>query len=228
MTSRRAHQLKILQDVDALHALAVASAALVVSGGLVYVGYLLHVTRVAHRSPTLPLASANRVAVLVFGKRCKDGQADADFKARIARAGQLASSGHTRQLLLLGGGPAPTEAEVAARELQALGLPEHVRVLLEHDSRDTLQNLRNARQLLSDDESTPAVLLSSRYHLARCALFARNLGISHQLCAAEDQLAWRLPTCMRLLSEAAYLMWVDIGMRWARLIGHRRMLAKIS
>ncbi|MGQ0801523.1 MAG: YdcF family protein [Pseudomarimonas sp.] len=228
MTTRRAHQLKILQDVDALHALAVASAALVVSGGLLYVGYLVHVTRVARRSPTLPLASASGAAVLVFGKRCKNGEADADFKARIARARHLASNGHTQQLLLLGGGPSPTEAEVAARELRALGLPDHVRVMLEHDSRDTLQNLRNARQLLGDAENTPAVLLSSRYHLARCGLFARNLGISHQLCAAEDQLGWRLPTCLRLLSEAAYLMWVDIGMRWARLIGHRRMLAKIS
>ncbi len=228
MTSRRAHQLTILQDIDALHALAVASVALLMSGGLLYVGYLVHVTRVAWRSSTLPLAGNSEMAVLVFGKRCKDGQVDPDFKARIARAGQLASSGHTRQLLLLGGGPAPTEAQVAARELQALGLPEHVRVLLEHDSRDTLQNLRNARQLLSDDESTPTVLLSSRYHLARCALFARNLGITHQLCAAEDRLGWRAQTGFRLLSEAAYLMWVDIGMRWARLIGHRRMLAKIS
>ena len=103
-----------------------------------------------------------------------------------------------------------------------------VRVRLEHDSRDTLQNLRNARQLLSADESTPAVLLSSRYHLARCALFARSLGISHQLCAAEDQLGWSVSNGLRLLSEAAYMMWVDVGARWARLIGHRRMLARIS
>lgn len=228
MATRRAHQLKILQDADALHALAVATAAFLMSGGMLYLGYLVHVIRVARRSPTLPLASTTGAVVLVFGKRCKDGQADADFKARIVRAAQLASSGHTQQLLLLGGGPTPTEAEVAARELQALGLPDHVRVRLEHDSRDTLQNLRNARQLLSADESTPAVLLSSRYHLARCALFARSLGISHQLCAAEDQLGWSVSNGLRLLSEAAYMMWVDVGARWARLIGHRRMLAKIS
>lgn len=233
MTSRRAHQLKILQDVDALHALAVASVALVASGGLLYVGYLVHVTRIAYRSPTLPPASNIATAVLVFGKRCKHGQPDADFRARITRATQLASGGHTQHLLLLGGGPAPTEAEVAARELLAAGLPASVQLLLEHKSRDTLQNLRNARLLLSTGEMdggdhAPAVLLSSRYHLARCALFARNLGINHQLCAAEDRLGWRVQTGFRLLSEAAYLMWLDIGMRWARLIGHRRMLAKIS
>ena len=32
---------------------------------------------------------------------------------------------------------------------------------------------------------------------------------------------------LRLLGEAAYVMWVDVGARWARLIGHRRMLAKL-
>jgi len=26
---------------------------------------------------------------------------------------------------------------------------------------------------------------------------------------------------------ASYLMWIDLGMRWADLIGHRRMAARI-
>jgi hypothetical protein len=31
-----------------------------------------------------------------------------------------------------------------------------------------------------------------------------------------------------MLLEAGYMHWVDISRRWARLIGHRRMLAKVS
>jgi hypothetical protein len=31
-----------------------------------------------------------------------------------------------------------------------------------------------------------------------------------------------------LLLEASYLMWIDLGLRWAQLIGHRRMAARIS
>lgn len=238
MTSRRAHQLAILRDTDALHALAIAGGALLISGGLLYVAYLLHVWRVARSTPATPPADSPGGAVLLFGKRCRDGRADRDFMCRILRAHALATAGQARTLLLLGGGPSPTEAEVAQRALQAAGLPASVQVILEHNSRDTLQNLRNARRLLSlqpaqadrADASAgpPAVLLSSRYHLARCALFARNLGIPHHLCAAEPHWSLTLPTLGRLLSEAGYLMWIDVGARWARLIGHQRMLAKVS
>jgi hypothetical protein len=31
-----------------------------------------------------------------------------------------------------------------------------------------------------------------------------------------------------MLMEAGYLMWIDIGMRWAALTGNRRMAARIS
>lgn len=227
MSSRRAHQISILRDIDALHALAVANAALLLSGGLLFVMYFIHVWRVARRSSVSP-PLAEGCTVLVFGKRCADGQPDADFRLRIGRAHALALSGCTREFLLLGGGPTPTEAEVAAREMRVAGLPEGVRLTLEHDSRDTLQNLRNARDLLAARGEIRVVLLSSRYHLARCAMFARNLGIPHQLCAAETRLVWTSGAALRLLSETLYMLWVDIGARWARLIGHQRMLAKIS
>lgn len=227
MTSRRAHQISILRDMDALHALVVANAALLLSGGLLFIVYFVHVWRVARRSAESP-SLAEGCAVLLFGKRCANGQPDADFRMRIIRAHALARSGCAREFLLLGGGPTPTEAEVAARELRAAGLPDDVRLILEHDSRDTLQNLRNARDLLAARGEMRVILLSNRYHLARCAMFARNLGMPHQLCAAEPKLVWTSGTALRLLSETIYMLWVDIGTRWARLIGHQRMLAKIS
>ena len=59
---------------------------------------------------------------------------------------------------------------------------------LESESRDTLQNLRNARVMLGEGMRSRVTLLSSRYHLARCALFARQLGYDWELCAAEPRL----------------------------------------
>ena len=97
--------------------------------------------------------------------------------------------------------------------------------MLEDQSRDTLQNLRHARDLLAGD-GIDLILLSNRYHLARCLFFAECLGLSGRPCAAESVWSWTAGG--KLLVEAAYLMWVDIGRRWARLIGHRRMLAKVS
>ncbi len=138
-------------------------------------------------------------------------------------------------MLLLGGGPAgmPTEADLAREGLLARGIASDAPLLLESASRDTLQNLRNARDLLASGLDAGAsrmrvVLLSSRYHLARCALFARQLGLDAELCAAEARLSLSLPMLWRIAAEAGYVGLADIGTRWARLIGHRRMLARVS
>jgi uncharacterized SAM-binding protein YcdF (DUF218 family) len=227
MSIRARHRRAILRDVDVLHALAVASLALLGSGGLLYLWYLRQVRRVARSAPVEPALNDAR-AILVFGKHSRDGRPDTDFRHRIERARALAHARHDLPVLLLGGGSGPTEAEIAARELRAGALPPGCELVLEHESRDTLQNLRHARDLLQARGAGPAVLVSSRYHLARCALFARNLRLEHRLCAAEGATPRGLRHWWPQLGEAAYLMWCDVGHRWARLIGHRRMIAKLS
>jgi len=218
MSARRAHRQRLLLDHDALHALLVAFVVLVASAGLVWVAYLWHAVRVARRAGTQA-----RGALLVFGKHCIDGQPDADFQARLLRAHALAAGGRVTRVLLLGGGDEPTEAAVAARELRAWDWPESVPLVLEDQSRDTLENLRHAHGLLGD-AGEPVWLLSNRYHLARCALLAECVGLQYALCAAEE--VWRFTP--KVLLEAALMMWIDLGRRWARLIRHRRMLAKLG
>lgn len=218
MSARRLHRQRLLCDRDVLHTLLVTCAVLVGSGGLVYLAYLWRTVRVATRA-----GITARGAVLVFGKHCIDGQPDSDFRARLKRVHALAKAGHASRVLLLGGGDQPSEAAVAARELRALGWPENVPLVLEDQSCNTFENLRHARALLGDADD-PAWLLSNRYHLARCALLAQCMALDHRLCAAED--AWHFTP--KILTEAALLMWTDVGRRWARLIRHQRMLAKLS
>ena len=227
MPTRSHHRRAILRDLDVLHALAVGSLALLASGGLLFLWYLRRVWRVAREASVLPPLEA-AAAILVFGKHCPDGEPDAEFLARIERARHLAHARRGVPLLLLGGGLAPTEADVAARVLRAGPLPAACVLVLEHESRDTLQNLRHARTLLQQRGVADVVLVSSRYHLARCALFAQCLRMPHRLCAAEDALDRGPAAWGRLLLEAVYLMWLDLGRRWAHLIGHRRMIAKLS
>jgi uncharacterized SAM-binding protein YcdF (DUF218 family) len=228
MSHRHAHRLRILRDTDALHGLAVASLAVVLSGGLLYVYYAVRVWKIARGTPAWPeFEPGQPVRVLLFGKRCDQGEPDADFARRISRALALAGRYPELELLLLGGGPQPTEAQVAERSLRAGGLPDSTRLAREEQSRDTLENLRHARALLASGEGE-VLLLSSRYHLARCSLFAGWLGIPHRLCAAEE--VWR-PTARergRLALEAGYYLWVDVARRWAGLIGHTRMRLKVS
>ena len=240
MASRIAHQLRLFSDRDVLHTLAVAGAACVLSAGLVYVGYFVHVLRIARSAPCDPFGDAVRDAVddptgsgcvLLFGKHAPGGRIDRDFDARLARAATLWHRRPARRVLLLGGGPpgAPSEAEIARIALHARGIASDAPLLLESQSHDTLQNLRNARDLLRTAAHRGRVtLLSNRYHLARCALFARQLGLDAEVCAAETEWRWQPSALWRVAGEAAYVCWTDLGTRWARLIGNRRMLARVT
>ena len=228
MATRAVHWLHLIGDRDALHTGLVAAAACVFSGGLVYLGYLVHVLRVARSAPCRP---ERRQCLLLFGKHAPQGRIDADFQGRLDRAMTLWREQPMLTVVLLGGGAAgePSEAEVARRELLMRGIGTDAPLQLEARSRDTLQNLRNARDLLRTSTTLPHVtLLSNRYHLARCALFARQLGFQWELCAAEPQLRWNARTMLRIALEAGYVCWTDLGTRWARLIGHRRMLARVT
>ncbi len=227
MSTRIRHRLSLAIDRDVLHAGAVALGACVLSAGLVYLRYFVHVWRIARSAPCAPERGD---CVLLFGKNAPRGRIDRDFAARLDRAVSLWRAAASRRFVLLGGGARgePSEAEVARDALYARGLARDVPLQLESQSRDTLQNLRNARALLGDGVRVRVTLLSNRYHLARCALFARQLGFDWELCAAEARLRLGPRTLWRLAGEAAYVCWIDLGTRWARLIRNQRMLARVS
>jgi uncharacterized SAM-binding protein YcdF (DUF218 family) len=228
MGSRFLHRLNLFSDRDVLHAGVVTGLACIASAGLVYLGYFVHVWRVAR---TAPIETGQGDCLLLFGKHAPRGEPDREFDQRLDRAAALWRSRVPRQVVLLGGGPpgVASEAEVARNGLLARGLVEDSPWLLEAQSRDTLQNLRNARDLLAAlDDRGRVVLLSSRYHLARCMLLARQLGLDADPVAAEAKLHHGPRMLLRLAGEAGYVCLSDIGTRWARLIGSRRMLERIT
>ncbi|MFC4727756.1 YdcF family protein [Coralloluteibacterium thermophilus] len=214
------------RHLDIAHSLAVAALATLVTGGLLYLGYLLRALRTAWRAPL----HAEGDVVLVFGKRLRDGRPDADFRERLARALALVEAQPGRTLVLMGGGPPEArEADVGHAALIEMGLHESAVVLREAESLDTLENLRNARALMTQAGLRPrALLLSNRYHLARCVALAESLGFEAVPVAADERFRWHPRALLRLCGEAGYLCWLDLGGRWARLIGHRRMLARIT
>jgi uncharacterized SAM-binding protein YcdF (DUF218 family) len=215
-----------LRDPDVWHAALVAIVLLVASLGVLWFIYLY---RVWQRARSASSQAPGQHCLLVFGKRLVDGAAHADLHARIARAHALIMQGSVHTLVLLGGGVGDerSEAGVASALLSALGLPASFALLLEESSGDTLENLRHARLLLANRHAGSVVLLSNRYHLARCSFLATSVGMEHTLCAAEDR--WRLHArhCLILIKEASLYLWLDAGIRWARWTGHRRMLSKL-
>ncbi|HEX5305154.1 MAG TPA: YdcF family protein [Dyella sp.] len=222
---------RYLADLDVWHAALVSVLALGLSGGLVFVGYLAHVVRLAWRSPLRPPAP---MVVLVFGRRLEHDEPEADYRQRLRRALALAREALAERLLLLGGASGSSISEAAAghRWLLREGLPGEVAVQLDHESTDSLENLRQARGLLRGDDASvvlpPVALVTSRYHLARCQLLARRLGFASVPIAAEARLQLTPRALRLLLLESAYVMWIDLGVRWAKLIGHTRMAARIG
>ena len=223
--------MRYLRDRDIQHAAVVTVLALLLSAGLVWLGYLIHVWWVAVRSP---LAPPRRMIVLVFGRRLERGAPEHDYQLRLSRVLTLTQQQQTDHVLLLGGcsgDDSCSEAAAGHAWLQQHGLSATVSVELEQESVDSLENLRQARRLLlshADGTALPPVaLVTSRYHLARCLLLARRLGLTALPVAAEPALPWHGRYVGLLLIESGYLMWIDLGLRWAQLIGHRRMRDRI-
>jgi vancomycin permeability regulator SanA len=124
--------LRYLRDRDVLHAAVVTVLALLLSAGLVWLAYLIHVCRIAARSPLVP---PRRMIALVFGRRLERDVPEHDYRQRLRRALSLAQTRQTDHLLLLGGfsGGRGSEASAGHAWLQQHGLPGDVWVELEQD-----------------------------------------------------------------------------------------------
>lgn len=217
---------RYLPDCDVWHSLAVTALACALTGGVLYLIYLVRVVRIALSAPCLP--DDDRM-LLVFGRKLDaDGQPEADYVARLQRALELIAQRHVTRIMLLGGasGVRLSEAAAGLEWLHAHGLPADVEVMLEQASIDSLENLRHARSLLGAP-LPPVALVSSRYHLARCLALARALGFSATVCAAEPRWHWSWRAARRIALEAGYLMWLQTGAAWGRLIRNQRMLERV-
>ncbi len=95
-------------------------------------------------------------------------------------AGALAADDGDTTFLLTGGGrrPGPPEAEVMAGLLAEAGVPAD-RMILETESRDTLESAVNCARLLAEQASPgdDLVVCTSGYHQPRCVLLLRMLGL---------------------------------------------------
>ncbi|MGR8935462.1 MAG: YdcF family protein [Gammaproteobacteria bacterium] len=214
------HDLNPKKDHDALLVLIISLLLMPLTLGLFYLGLLLVVMHKAAKTPAkTPYRSAT---YLVFGKKLRRDRPDAEYRARLDRLLQCGF----QHAILMGGqtGGAISEAQAGCDYLLARGLDRHC-MHLETDSQNTLENLKNARQLLTRQN---AVIISNRYHLARCSALASSLGIEHQLCAAENSFRCHPTILLKCLLETFYLHWFYSGKGWALLTRNRRMLSKLS
>ncbi len=203
---------------DGFAMLALSCGVIVASLGLALLAALLSVVWRAWRtSCTAPPARH----AIVLGLRLEPGGLPTRrYCARLDRARHLPVD----TIILLGGQTRPdTPSESAAGRAWLIGQGESpARIAIEERSRHTLENLRCYR---ADHAGAPAILVTSRFHLARAATMARAIGLTLVPCAAE---ARRTIPPGQAVKEAFLLTWFVVGSSFARWSGNARMLARVS
>ena len=222
------HQAKTI-DWDGIFTLALTILIGLVGFGLPFVMAAVWVMAIGLYTKTGPATDA----MVVFGKRLVHDLPDADYRARLHTAVELAAARPGSRIIILGGrtGSARlTEAAAGERLIRGLGGTHELPITLEQASGDTLTNLRNVRELLTGlAPQEPLTLISNRYHLARVGQMAASLGVKHHLCPAEGiACALRTTPTYRWLLEGFYIAWFATGKLWARLTRNRRMLARVT
>lgn len=212
---------------DGWFTLLLSTAIIIISGGLTLIWQGSVVLRHAYRS-TSELHDRIEL-ILVPGMQLVHDMPSYDYRLRLQRAYALYRR-HGAPLLLMGGHTGNnliTEALAGRQSLLKEGVTADA-MMLEDSSRNTLENLRNAREQLRSVNIKRIALVSNRYHLARCKALASGLGMTPQLCAAEGVNRLPLKLWPRLLLEAYYLHWYHTGKIWSRLTRNRHNLARIS
>ena len=171
-------------------------------------------------------------AVLILGRELVGDRPTAIFRARLEHGAALWREGWAPEIFVSGGmtGSASRSEAAAGREhLIGLGLPAGA-IRIEEGSRHTLENLYNVREALRRHGLGRLLLVSDPLHLARAETLARGLSIdcSCSPAAAAGPLRGSVGWWLRAVREAFLLHWYHVGLAWSRLLGSRRMLARVT
>lgn len=213
--------------IGGFRTLSLAMAVMLATGGVSWVWCCIRVIATAITTPT----NTPSQDLVVFGHRLRDDTVSRRFAERLDRALALHGLYPARRILLLGGvtgGASRSEADAGRIYLREHGAPSAV-IAIEDRSRHTLENLREARDLLClepDDE--PPVFVTSRHHLARTAAMAKGLRLEHRLCAAEERFQPSILALMSVFQEAFFLHSYWVGRRWSEWTGAKSNLDRIT
>jgi uncharacterized SAM-binding protein YcdF (DUF218 family) len=162
-------------------------------------------------------------AIVVLGAALgAGGGPGAAIRRRVAEGLRRLEAGAAPVLLLSGGkgDGGPAEAEVMAGLARAAGVPE-ARLILENESRSTLENAHHSARLMRARGWTRALVVTDAVHLPRALLAFRAAGIEAQGAAAKGgaraEPAWSWP--YHLAREAFATLWYAARIAAGR---HRR------
>ena len=203
-------------------ALALSVLLLVCSGGASLLSALLWVWLAANGRHCRYYRGGGCDYYLVPGKRLREGRVDADFGGRLSRVASLWRDSSAP--IFLSGGVTDSSGVSEARAGRDVLLQQGVdggQVVLEERARHSFENLLFVRDMLPGLRR--GVIVSSRYHLPRLCLMARELGLE-VVPAAVEPVAQRSATPLRWLMEAFYVHWYCV----ARLLRHSYTVSRAA
>ncbi len=174
---------------------------------------------------------------ILFGKQLNKNQLDREFIQRLDAVIEQVHVRTPKHLVLQGGLTGKNSlSEAKAGQNYLLNSAAFVQqarrtttLILEDRSKNTLENLRYTRQHLQHENIGLNVsIISSRYHLLRCAVIAQNMGFSTAYLPAEPEFTLNLKQSINVLIEAVYLNWYSTGRFVGRLLNNQRILKKIG
>lgn len=212
---------------DGVAMLLLSTLTIPTSGGITLLWVFFKVLQTAIRSP----AEVHDPSwLIVLGMRLHYGSLPSDYQRRLQRAQAIMRDNPSVQLLILGGktgGNDTSEAEMGQFYLTNQGIAKE-RIKIEDRSLHTLENLKAARDMLSEADAKGVVLITNRYHLARSEAMAKGFAVQPVLCAAESRFSPGFHNLLCILKEAFLLHWYYTGSLYARLSGNQKMLDRIS
>ena len=166
--------------------------------------------------------------ILIPGLKLENNNIMSDFSLRLQRALSLYNSGNKQQKLIILGGithkNSISEAEAGARYLLKYKIKSN-NIILENQSQNTMENLKNAREIIS---SSSCFLISNRFHLYRIKCFARGLNLTITPIAAEEHFNLSIKMLLDCFKEAYFVHWYFSGKLWLLLSGDKSSKAYIS
>jgi len=127
-------------------------------------------------------------AIVVLGAAQYDGIPSPVYEARLRHAVELYVAGVAPLLVVTGGGQVgdrTTEAAAGRKYALNAGVPDSA-ILVEDNSRTTIQSLTAVSELLRASGATTVVLVSDRTHMLRALRMATDLGLTARTSPAPD------------------------------------------
>ncbi|HZG75406.1 MAG TPA: YdcF family protein [Paenibacillus sp.] len=123
-------------------------------------------------------------ALIVLGQRSENGEIGALLQERLDTAVGLFGRHRYRCVIVSGGavGGGKSEAEIMREYLLRQGVPPN-NIVLEAQSRNTVQNIAYCRTLLRQANLKSCVLVSNSFHLRRMKFIANKLNVSARVYA---------------------------------------------